>query len=262
MKQKAKILILMVLLFFNKTIWAQREYEIARRAIYTALTYGECFRADTLYRWKVSHFGRTDGNLEARIRDCFAQAERRRDTAHGINIQQHTAFDREEIQQNLPQNDPSFHRPIPSFQIIAGVGNGIVQGRSVGGYGKLRFNFRSGSGLGLIGGYGSFDGSRLNHWSVGVIMHRNWFFISGHYGTLSTREVPFSSSSDGSFTLPGEKMLRGMSVLTGFDRHVFDRARWLHLTVGMGGSICFDDSPKFMLAWNIGIGISFNDFFR
>jgi len=152
--------------------------------------------------------------------------------------------------------------PIPPSQrikIIAGIGNGITSGKGMGFYGELRRNFSNNSGLGIIGGAGSIDGSLFDHWSAGTIMHWRCFFVSGHYGTVTTKEIPFSSNNSGSFTLPGEKILYGISALTGYD---YVLGKWFHVTAGIGGSYCFDDNPKFMFAWNVGIGISFIDFFK
>jgi len=143
----------------------------------------------------------------------------------------------------------------PPVQFTLGVGNGIVQGKAIGGYGKLKINFDDKSGTSIIGGFGSHDGRRFNHWSAGAMMHFfDWLFVSGHYGTVTAKEIPFSADRDGNFTLQGEKMLYGVSMLGGYDNHF---EGWFHVFAGAGVSVYSDKKRKFLPAWNVGIGINF-----
>ena len=172
--------------------------------------------------------------------------------------------------------------PSNSPKLILGIGNGIVAGKGMGVYGTIRFgetfSTHNTPGFGITGGFGLMGSKndiyrlpwsndiheKLYHWSIGItglynIKDKSSLFVSGHYGTASVLDSQLSNNKSGTFTLQNDKILNGVSVLGGVESTFGNQRRdWFHLTAGIGGTYTIEDSPTFMFAWNVGIGIILN----
>lgn len=147
------------------------------------------------------------------------------------------------------------------FKLIVGVSNGIVAGEFGGGYVELKFGKKTG--FALECGYG-LGPEKTNdaRWSGGVKGYYKYWFLSTHYGTTTVvmnRNSSFRMNDDGSYLLEGRRTShrKGITMLCGYDRNW----KWLHFTAGMGATLTTSNNPKFLPAWNIGVGISLTDLF-
>jgi hypothetical protein len=163
-----------------------------------------------------------------------------------------------------PPETRKFRKPLiedwtKDFKMIFGLSNGIVAGETVGLYGELKFGDKTG--FAIEGGYGMGIGENdYERWSAGVKGYYNYLFLSTHYGTtmnVFNRNAAFTMNDDGTFILPGSRAegRKGVTLLSGYDRTF----GWFHLTAGIGGTVTTTVNPKFLFAWNVGIGVSLID---
>lgn len=145
------------------------------------------------------------------------------------------------------------------FKMMMGIGNGIVAGEFMGMYGELKFGRKTG--FALEAGYGlGLDKGYDVRWSGGIKGYYKYWFLSVHYGTttiVANKNSSFQINDDGSYFLEGRRSAyrRGVSVLLGYDRNW----KWFHLTTGIGTTVAITSKPRFLPAWNIGVGISMTD---
>lgn len=145
------------------------------------------------------------------------------------------------------------------FKMMIGISNGIIAGEFMGAYGELKFGRKTG--FALEAGYGlGLDKGYDVRWSGGIKGYYKYWFLSAHYGTttiVANKNSSFQINDDGSYFLKGRRSAyrRGVSVLLGYDRNW----RWFHLTTGIGTTVAITSKPRFLPAWNIGVGISMTD---
>jgi hypothetical protein len=149
------------------------------------------------------------------------------------------------------------------LKMIFGLSNGIVASEIFGFYGELKFGEKTGFALEGVYCPGFDDITYDERWSVGVkALYKN-FFLSTHYGTtmsVGNKNSAFSMNDDGTFILAGSRPngRYGVTELTGYDRTF----KWFHLTVGIGRTVTTTTKPKFLPAWNVGIGVSLMDLIK
>lgn len=140
------------------------------------------------------------------------------------------------------------------FKLIVGLSNGIVASEIWGFYGEIKFGEKNG--FALEGGY-SPDFLNYVHderWSFGVKGYYYNCFLSCHYGSIvDNKNTSFTIKDDGTFLLPTRA-----SLFVGYDRTF----GLFHLTAGLGGTITTYIQPKFLFAWNVGVGFSCFDLFH
>lgn len=173
---------------------------------------------------------------------------------------------RKVYQDSILRTSPSIKNPIikdwtKDFKLIVGLSNGIVAGEIFGFYGELKFGEKTG--FALEGGYcPGFSEMYDVRWSGGVKGYYEYWFLSAHYGTTTivmNKNSLFQMNDDGSYLLEGRRMAhrKGITMLCGYDRN----RKWLHFTIGIGATLTTANNPKFLPAWNVGVGISFTDLF-
>ncbi|MDR0711609.1 MAG: CCDC34 family protein [Prevotellaceae bacterium] len=132
-----------------------------------------------------------------------------------------------------------------------GVGNGITYGKLVG----LGMAGRHG---GLVGvGYEAGFGSGMHektylHYSAGVRVYPfKALYASASYGIIGVEEVEVANTPDGRWSMPGSKVISGVSFLTGLD------IRFRMGTLTLAGGVSYKtnglniDTGNLIPAWNI-----------
>ncbi len=209
-------------------------------------------------RWRPPQPENIDSLVQVRLR---AHIESHPNQVISENQEQHIRDSLRTIYetQYRPRRKPLIQDWTKDFKFIVGLSNGIVAGEIFGLYGELKFGEKTG--FAVEGGYcPGFNRTYDERWSVGVKGYYNYWCLSANYGTTMSiwnKNASFTMNDDGTFILPDSRTAgrHGITMLCGYDRNW----GWFHFNAGIGGTITTAVKPKFLLAWNVGVGVSLLD---